>query len=57
MSKRLDGVIEILLGLRAEARNNKDFPLSDKIRDRLLAAGIEIKDTKEGVSWSVKSRA
>ncbi|NTV05695.1 MAG: cysteine--tRNA ligase [Chlorobiaceae bacterium] len=53
--KRLDAVIDVLLDLRAEARKNKDFALSDKIRDRLLDAGIEIKDTKEGVSWSKKS--
>ena len=55
IGKRLDDVMHILLGLRAEARKNKDFPLSDKIRDQLLDAGIEIKDTKEGASWSKKS--
>ena len=54
MGNRLDGVMEILLELRAEARKNKDFALSDKIRDELLDAGIEIKDTKDGVSWSNK---
>ena len=50
--KRLDNVMSILLDLRAEARKNKDFALSDRIRDKLLDAGIEIKDTKEGASWS-----
>ena len=54
---QLDGVMEILLELRAEARKNRDFALSDTIRDQLLAAGIEIKDTKDGVSWSKKSGA
>ena len=44
--------MSILLDLRAEARKNKDFALSDRIRDKLLDAGIEIKDTKEGASWS-----
>ena len=53
--KRLSGVMDILLDLRAEARKSKDFALSDKIRDRLLDAGIDIKDTKEGASWSKKS--
>ena len=53
--KNLDRVMEILLELRAEARKNKNFQLSDTIRDRLLEAGIEIKDTREGASWSVKS--
>ena len=53
--KILDGVMDVLLELRAEARKNKDFALSDRIRDQLLDAGIEIKDTKEGASWSKKS--
>lgn len=55
MGRKLDGVMEILLELRAEARKNKDFALSDRIRDQLLDAGIEIKDTREGASWSNKS--
>ena len=54
--KKLGEVMLILLELRNEARKNKDFALSDRIRNRLLDAGIEIKDTKEGVSWSAKSR-
>ena len=53
--KKIDAVMTILLELRAEARKNKDFALSDKIRDRLLETGIEIKDTREGASWSVQS--
>ncbi|MFZ4526209.1 MAG: cysteine--tRNA ligase [Chlorobium sp.] len=52
---KFDGVMTLLLELRAEARKNKDFALSDKIRDRLQEAGIEIKDTREGASWSVQS--
>jgi len=53
--KKIEEVMTILLELRAEARKNKDFALSDKIRDRLHEAGIEIKDTLEGASWSVQS--
>ena len=53
--KIVDEVMAVLLNLRAEARKNKDFALSDRIRDQLLEAGIEIKDTKEGASWSKKS--
>ena len=53
--KKLEEVMTILLKLRDDARNNKDFALSDKIRDSLLGAGIEIKDTRDGVSWSEKS--
>ncbi len=53
--QKLNCVMEILLELRADARKNRDFSLSDKIRDQLLDAGIEIKDTKEGASWSIKN--
>ena len=52
--KTIDGIMDILLELRAEARKNKNFALSDTIRERLLAVGIEIKDTKDGASWSKK---
>nr|Q3APK6.1 RecName: Full=Cysteine--tRNA ligase; AltName: Full=Cysteinyl-tRNA synthetase; Short=CysRS [Chlorobium chlorochromatii CaD3] len=52
--QRLDKVMQIMLELRHNARKQKDFATSDKIRDMLLAAGIEIKDTKEGAVWSVK---
>ncbi|NTU96495.1 MAG: cysteine--tRNA ligase, partial [Chlorobiaceae bacterium] len=54
---RLSRVMEILIELRADARRQKNFALSDTIRDRLLEAGIEIKDTKEGASWSNKTGA
>ena len=47
--------MEILLGMRTEARKNRDFALSDLIRDRLLDAGVEIKDAREGTSWSLKT--
>ena len=53
--KKLGEVMLILLELRAEAKKNKDFILSDKIRNLLLDVGIEIKDTKEGAIWSDKS--
>ena len=36
-----------------EARANKDFALSDKIRDELLALGIQLKDGKEGTTYTV----
>ncbi|MCQ2536499.1 MAG: cysteine--tRNA ligase [Lachnospiraceae bacterium] len=37
---------------RAEAKKAKDFARADAIRDELLAAGVEIKDTREGVKWT-----
>lgn len=51
---KLSGTIELLIQLRAEARNNKNFALSDQIRDQLLELGIQLKDGKEGTSFSVK---
>ena len=52
-SDKLLGVVELLIQLRNEARNNKDFATSDKIRDQLLALGIQLKDGKEGTTFSV----
>ncbi len=48
----LDGVMHLLLDLRQEARSNKDWATSDKIRDGLQEIGIQVKDGKEGASWS-----
>ncbi len=44
-------LVEELLALRAEARAGKDFEFSDRIRARLQDAGIDIRDTNEGVHW------
>ena len=48
---KLSGTVELLIKLRAEARLNKDFATSDKIRDELLALGIQLKDGREGTSF------
>lgn len=53
-ARTLDEVMAVLLELRKEARASKDFATSDKIRDLLLQRGIEVKDTKEGATWSKK---
>ena len=50
---KLSGTVELLIKLRAEARANKDFATSDKIRDELLELGIQLKDGKEGTSFSL----
>jgi cysteinyl-tRNA synthetase len=50
---KLSGAVDILIKLRQEARANKDFALSDKIRNELTAVGIELKDGKEGTTFSV----
>ncbi len=52
-NNKLSGTIELLIKLRAEARINKDFALSDKIRDELLVLGVQLKDGKEGTSFSI----
>jgi cyanophycinase-like exopeptidase len=44
-------LVEGLLALRARARETKDFATSDEIRDRVTAAGIEVRDTPAGVEW------
>lgn len=49
----LDDVMQILINLRNEARANKDFQLSDQIRDQLAALNIEIKDGKDGTTYSM----
>ncbi|OQX96767.1 MAG: cysteine--tRNA ligase [Bacteroidetes bacterium 4572_117] len=51
---KLDEVMDILLNMRIEAKKNKDFATSDKIRDLLNQSGITIKDTKEGSEWEMK---
>lgn len=50
---KLSGAVELLIKLRQEARANKDFALSDKIRDELAAKGIQLKDGKDGTTFSV----
>ena len=51
-SDKLSGAVELLINLRQEARVNKDFALSDKIRDELAEAGIQLNDGKEGTSFT-----
>ncbi|MFS4493778.1 cysteine--tRNA ligase [Maribacter sp. 2308TA10-17] len=52
-SDKLSGVVELLIQLRKDARENKDFATSDKIRDQLAEMGIQLKDGKEGTTFSV----
>ena len=49
---KLEGVIEMLIGMRNTARANKDFALSDHIRDQLITLGIQLKDGKEGTTFT-----
>jgi cysteinyl-tRNA synthetase len=45
--------IDLLLGIRLQAKQNKDWATSDKIRNELTALGFQIKDTKDGFEWSI----
>lgn len=52
---QIDSLVKMLINLRAEARANRDFATSDKIRHQLLDMGVELKDHKEGTDFIVKS--
>ena len=49
----LKNLIDLLLKMRMEARNNKDFKTSDRIRNELEKFGVEIHDTKDGFEWKI----
>lgn len=49
----MEGVMNLLIDIRKQARAQKDFATSDKIRDDLQKAGIQLKDGKEGTTWNV----
>ena len=48
------GAVDLLMEIRANAKQAKDWTTSDLIRDKLAALGFSVKDTKNGVEWSVK---
>ena len=45
--------VDLLLQIRSQAKANKDWATSDKIRDELQALGFEVKDTKDGATWKL----
>ncbi len=49
---KLEGVVNMLIGMRNQARADKNWALSDQIRDELLALGIQLKDSKDGTTFS-----
>lgn len=51
----LEKTIDMLLQIRLEAKAEKNWTRADRIRDNLNALGVEIKDTRDGFTWSVKS--
>ena len=50
-NSKLDQTLQVLIELRNQARKAKNFELSDQIRDKLLAEGIELKDGRDGTSY------
>lgn len=50
-NEKLDQTLKVLIELRNQARKSKNFDLSDQIRDKLLAEGIELKDGRDGTSY------
>ncbi len=53
-NKLTDELIEMILNIRMEAKNKKDFETSDLIRDALGKLGVVVKDKKEGFDWEIK---
>lgn len=53
-SNHLDSAMKLIIALRAAARENRDFSTSDKIRDDLAAAGIQLKDGADGTTFTVQ---
>ena len=49
----LEGTVSMLIDIRKTARDNKDFAASDRIRDELLALGVQLKDGKDGTGFSL----
>lgn len=47
------GLVEMLLNVRQEAKNNKDWVTSDKIRDAMAVLGVKVKDRKDGFDWEI----
>ncbi|MDI9629350.1 MAG: cysteine--tRNA ligase [Acidobacteriota bacterium] len=49
----VDGLVDLVLAQRSQARARKDWTTADAIRDQLAAIGLTIEDTPEGVRWSI----
>ena len=52
-SEAMNKVMDLVLSIRQDANANKNWAISDKIRDELKEAGITVKDTKDGAEWSL----
>ena len=52
-TEALGKAVDMLLNMRLEAKRNKDWATSDKIRDELAKLGFVVKDKKDGFEWSL----
>lgn len=52
-NSKLDETLQVLIDLRTQAKKARNFELSDQIRDRLLQKGIQLKDGREGTTYSI----
>jgi cysteinyl-tRNA synthetase len=52
--KLTDDLMKIIINLRQDAKNRKEWALSDHIREELNKAGITLKDLKDGAEWEVE---
>jgi cysteinyl-tRNA synthetase len=52
-SNVINGLMNLIIDIRKTARENRDWATSDKIRDELKTVGVDIKDTKDGVTWKI----
>ena len=50
----LNGLMDVILDIRAKAKANKDWATSDAIRDKLKEIGITVKDGKDGATWNIE---
>ncbi|MDE6451839.1 MAG: cysteine--tRNA ligase, partial [Odoribacter sp.] len=51
----LGKMLDMVMSIRTEAKQKKDWATSDKIRDELKNAGVIIKDTKDGYEWNLEN--
>lgn len=53
-SQQIDGLIELFITMRNQARADKNWALSDQIRNQLTELGIQLKDSKDGTTYSIE---
>jgi cysteinyl-tRNA synthetase len=52
--EKVEGLMQLIIDLRKNARAMKDFGTSDQIRDALAGLGISLKDTRDGTTWEIQ---